>query len=58
MADEYRDDPGVYFQEKSDIYTTMTRARDFLVMLYDTKNSIVDLMETALNSPHQLESEE
>lgn len=45
------------FQEKAGIYTAMTRARDHLVMLYDTKNSIVDLMETALNSPDQLESE-
>ncbi|WP_066425089.1 UvrD-helicase domain-containing protein [Anabaena sp. 4-3] len=57
MADEFPHDPDADFQEKAGIYTAMTRARDHLVMLYDTKNSIVDLMETALNSPDQLESE-
>jgi hypothetical protein len=36
----------------------MTRAREHLVILYNTKNSVVDLMENALNSPPQLESQE
>jgi superfamily I DNA/RNA helicase len=58
MANEFPHDPDADFQEKAGIYTAMTRARDHLVMLYDTKNSIVDLMENALNSPPQLESQE
>jgi superfamily I DNA/RNA helicase len=58
MANEFPHDPDADFQEKAGIYTAMTRARDHLVMLYDTKNSIVDLMENALNSPPQLESQD
>ncbi|MBD2458821.1 AAA family ATPase [Nostoc sp. FACHB-87] len=57
-ANEYPDDLDKDFQEKAGIYTAITRARDHLVMLYDTKNSIVDLMENALSSPAQLESED
>ncbi|MBN3871558.1 MAG: AAA family ATPase [Nostoc sp. JL33] len=57
-ADEYPDDLDKDFQEKAGIYTAMTRARDHLVMLYDSKNSIVDIMENALNAPEQLESED
>jgi superfamily I DNA/RNA helicase len=58
MANEFPHDPDADFQEKAGIYTAMTRARDHLVILYDTKNSIVDLMENALNSPPQLESQD
>ncbi len=57
-ANEYPDDLDKDFQEKAGIYTAMTRARDHLVMLYDTKTSIVDLMENAFNSPAQLVSED
>lgn len=57
-ANEYPDELDKDFQEKAGIYTAMTRARDHLIILYDTKNSIVDLMENALNSPAQLESED
>ncbi|MEH2447968.1 MAG: hypothetical protein V7K18_19995 [Nostoc sp.] len=57
-ADEYPDDLDKDFQEKAGIYTAMTRARDHLVILYDSKNSIVDIMENALNAPEQLESED
>ncbi|MFN6561242.1 MAG: UvrD-helicase domain-containing protein [Nostoc sp. ChiSLP01] len=58
QTDEYPDNPDKNFQEKAGIYTAMTRARDHLVMLYDTKTSIVDMMENALNSPAKLESED
>jgi superfamily I DNA/RNA helicase len=58
MANEYPDNPDADFQEKAGIYTAMTRAREHLVILYNTKNSVVDLMENALNSPPQLESQE
>jgi superfamily I DNA/RNA helicase len=55
-ANEYPGDPDADFQEKAGIYTAMTRARDHLVMLYNTKTSIVDIMENALNSREQLDS--
>ena len=58
MANEFPHDPDADFQEKAGIYTAMTRAREHLVILYDTKNSVVDLMENALNSPPQLKSED
>lgn len=58
MANEFPHDPDADFQEKAGIYTAMTRAREHLVILYDIKNSVVDLMENALNSPPQLESED
>ncbi len=46
------------FQEKAGLYTAMTRARDHLVMLYESKNSIVELVENALTYPSSLDSEE
>jgi superfamily I DNA/RNA helicase len=58
-ANEYPSDSDAEFQEKAGIYTAMTRARDHLVMVYNTKNSIIiDIMENALNSPAKLESED
>lgn len=46
------------FQEKAGLYTAMTRARDHLVMLYENKNSIVELVENSLAYPSLLDSEE
>lgn len=45
------------FQEKVGLYTAMTRAKDHLVMLYAEHNSIVDMLEAAIESPNQLETE-
>lgn len=45
------------FEEKAGLYTAMTRARDHLVMLYETPNETVNLLENALSFPMQLDSE-
>jgi len=57
MAAENPVDTDIDFQEKAGIYTAMTRARDHLVMLYESETSIIEQVEHALNSPAQLESE-
>lgn len=44
------------FEAKAGLYTAMTRARDHLVMLYENKDSTVDLIESALTAGDRLES--
>jgi superfamily I DNA/RNA helicase len=52
------DNPEKEFKNRAGLYTAMTRAKDYLVMLYETKNAIVELLEDVLTSPACLESEE
>ncbi|WP_373481189.1 ATP-binding domain-containing protein [Geminocystis sp.] len=47
--------PEADFTEKAGIYTAMTRARDHLVILYNQKTSMVELIENALNSSDVLD---
>jgi superfamily I DNA/RNA helicase len=51
------EDSDTTFEAISGLYTAMTRAKDHLVMLYENKDIIVELIETALNSPDCLDSE-
>lgn len=51
------DDRDRDFEEKAGLYTAMTRAKDHLVMLYESKTLMIEQIETALNSPSQLISE-
>lgn len=53
-AQENLSNPEADFTEKAGIYTAMTRARDHLVILYNQKTSMVELIENALNSPDVL----
>lgn len=46
------------FEAKAGLYTAMTRARDHLVMLYETKTPVVEQVEMALRAPNQLMSGE
>jgi superfamily I DNA/RNA helicase len=52
------DNPERDFQTRAGLYTAMTRAKDHLIILYETKNTIVELLEDALTSPSTLESED
>jgi superfamily I DNA/RNA helicase len=52
------DRPEKDFQVCAGLYTAMTRARDHLVMLYEAKNAIVELLEDALTADSVLETEE
>ena len=55
---EYKpEDAEISFEAKAGLYTAMTRAKDHLVMLYETKDVIVAEIEAALNSPDCLDSE-
>ena len=55
---EYKpEDAEISFEAKAGLYTAMTRAKDHLVMLYETKDLIVAEIEAALNSPDCLNSE-
>ena len=45
------------FEDQAGLYTAMTRAKDHLVMLYETKDSMVDLIESSLNAPDNLDDE-
>jgi superfamily I DNA/RNA helicase len=45
------------FQEQTGLYTAMTRARDHLVMLYEERNAIAEMLEAAIASPNQLETD-
>lgn len=56
-AQENFSNPETDFTEKAGIYTAMTRARDHLIMVYDRKNSMVELIENALNSSNVLDFE-
>ncbi|WP_019507168.1 UvrD-helicase domain-containing protein [Pleurocapsa sp. PCC 7319] len=47
----------ISFETKAGLYTAMTRAKDHLVMLYETKDVIVAEIEAALNSADCLDSE-
>jgi superfamily I DNA/RNA helicase len=42
------------FEEQAGLYTAMTRARDHLVMLYETKTATIEQIEKAIHSPDQL----
>jgi superfamily I DNA/RNA helicase len=42
------------FEEKAGLYTAMTRARDHLVILYETKTATVEQIEQIIYSPNQL----
>jgi superfamily I DNA/RNA helicase len=42
------------FETKAGIYTAMTRARDHLIMLYENKDSTVNLIESALTNSDRL----
>lgn len=53
---EITDDFDRNFEAKAGLYTAMTRAKDHLVMLYENKNSTVDLIESALTNPDQLDA--
>lgn len=54
-AHENLSNPEADFTEKAGIYTAMTRARDHLVILYNQKTSMVELIENALNSSDVLD---
>lgn len=54
---EYARDSEPSFEDYAGLYTAMTRARDHLVMLYETKDSVVDLLESCLNLPDRLEGD-
>jgi superfamily I DNA/RNA helicase len=54
-AHENLSNPEADFTEKAGIYTAMTRARDHVVILYNQKTSMVELIENALNSPDVLD---
>ncbi len=54
---EYARDSEPSFEDYAGLYTAMTRARDHLVMLYETKDSVVDLLESCLNLPDRLDGE-
>ena len=53
--EEITDDLNRDFKAKAGLYTAMTRARDHLVMLYENKNSTVDLIESALTNSDRLD---
>lgn len=44
------------FEERAGLYTAMTRAKDHLVLTYEHRNSIVELLEALLDRPDQLEA--
>ena len=54
---EYARDSEPSFEDYAGLYTAMTRARDHLVILYETKDSVVDLLESCLNLPDRLEGD-
>lgn len=47
-------DSDLNFEENAGLYTAMTRARDHLVMLYENRTPITEIIEEALNSPDRL----
>ncbi len=51
------DNKDLDFQEKAGLYTAMTRARDHLIMLYENKNLMVELLEHSLTSASELDSD-
>lgn len=57
LAVEIPDNSDLDFEEKAGLYVAMTRAKDHLVMLYENKTSMVEIIENALNSPEQLRSD-
>ena len=52
-----QNDSDLDFEEKAGLYVAMTRTKDHLVMLYENKTSMVEIIENALNSPAQLRSD-
>jgi superfamily I DNA/RNA helicase len=52
-----KNDDDLDFEEKAGLYVAMTRNKDHLIMLYEDKTSIVEIIEHALNSPQQLRSD-
>jgi len=57
LATEQSHDGDSDFEEKAGLYTAMTRARDHLIMLYQEKTLMVELIEDALASSEQLRVE-
>jgi superfamily I DNA/RNA helicase len=53
-----QNDSDLDFEEKAGLYVAMTRAKDHLIMLYENKTSMVEIIENALNSPTHLRSDE
>lgn len=52
-----QNDNDLDFEEKAGLYVAMTRTKDHLIMLYEDKTSMVEIIENALNSPAQLRSD-
>ena len=44
------------FEEKAGLYVAMTRSREHLIMLYENKTRIIEMIEECLKSPDQLSS--
>jgi superfamily I DNA/RNA helicase len=57
LATEQPHDTDLDFEEKAGLYTAMTRTKDHLVMLYESKTSVVEQVQNALDSPDQLSYE-
>lgn len=57
-ATEETDNLDRKFEEMAGLYTAITRTKDHLVMLYDSKTSVVEKIQTILESPEQLSYEE
>ncbi|NJN73721.1 MAG: AAA family ATPase [Limnothrix sp. RL_2_0] len=53
-----QNDTDLDFEEKAGLYVAMTRAKDHLIMLYENKTSMVEIIENALSAPAQLRSDE
>jgi superfamily I DNA/RNA helicase len=53
-----QNDSDLDFEEKAGLYVAMTRTKDHLIMLYENKTSMVEIIENALNSPAQLRNDE
>ena len=54
---EQSNNPDLNFAEMAGLYTAMTRTKDHLVMLYESKTPVIERIQAILASPDQLSYE-